>query len=282
MPTVLSCTDGSLYAASVYDHTSWAAQRLQADITILHMVEPKVYPVMADAGALGFDAQSELTAQLVSVAQSEREHVQTQGRAILKEAQRHFQAGGFPEINTEIAHGALVDEIERRQTGANLVVIGKRGEHADFAKLHLGSNLERVIRTCDRPVLVASRSFQPIQRIMIAFDGGPSAMKAVHYAASEPLLKGLACHLISVSSGGSTLSKELQVAGEQLTAAGYSVSAEEKTGEAEAVITDAVTSLGIDLLVMGAYGHSRIRQLFVGSTTTQMIRTVTIPVLLFR
>jgi nucleotide-binding universal stress UspA family protein len=282
MPTVLSCTDGSLYAASVYDHTSWAAQRLQADITVLHMVEPKVYPVMADAGALGFDAQSELTAQLVSVAQSEREHVQTRGRAILKEAQRHFQAAGVPEINTEIEAGALVDEIERRHSGANLVVLGKRGEHADFAKLHLGSNLERVIRTCDRPVLVASRSFKPIQRIMIAFDGGPSAIKAVHYAANEPLLKGLACHLIAVTGGRSTLSTELQVAREQLTAAGYNVSAEERTGEAEAVITDAVTALGIDLLVMGAYGHSRIRQLFVGSTTTQMIRTVTIPVLLFR
>ena len=37
-----------------------------------------------------------------------------------------------------------------------------------------------------------------------------------------------------------------------------------------------------DLLVMGAYGHSRIRELIVGSTTTAMIRTGKVPVLLFR
>lgn len=38
----------------------------------------------------------------------------------------------------------------------------------------------------------------------------------------------------------------------------------------------------VDLLVMGAYGHSRIRNLIVGSTTTAMLRSCQIPVLLLR
>ncbi|MDP5776249.1 universal stress protein, partial [Pseudomonas aeruginosa] len=38
----------------------------------------------------------------------------------------------------------------------------------------------------------------------------------------------------------------------------------------------------IDLLVMGAYGHSRIRQFLVGSTTTSMLRSTTSPLLLLR
>lgn len=38
----------------------------------------------------------------------------------------------------------------------------------------------------------------------------------------------------------------------------------------------------IDLLVMGAYGHSRIRSMLLGSTTTQLLRTCPIPVLLLR
>ena len=37
-----------------------------------------------------------------------------------------------------------------------------------------------------------------------------------------------------------------------------------------------------DLLVMGAYGQSRLRELFLGSTTTAMVRTGKVPVLLFR
>jgi nucleotide-binding universal stress UspA family protein len=36
------------------------------------------------------------------------------------------------------------------------------------------------------------------------------------------------------------------------------------------------------LLAMGAYGHSRIRQLIVGSTTTTLLRTSAVPVLILR
>ena len=55
-----------------------------------------------------------------------------------------------------------------------------------------------------------------------------------------------------------------------------------KRGEPEKVISDHVEKYGVDLLVMGAYGHSRIRNLIIGSTTTQMIRSCLVPVLLFR
>ena len=38
----------------------------------------------------------------------------------------------------------------------------------------------------------------------------------------------------------------------------------------------------VNLLVMGAYGHSRIRSLIIGSTTSEMIRSCLVPVMLFR
>lgn len=38
----------------------------------------------------------------------------------------------------------------------------------------------------------------------------------------------------------------------------------------------------MELLVMGAYGHSQIREFFVGTTTTKMVRTGPVPVLVFR
>ena len=43
-----------------------------------------------------------------------------------------------------------------------------------------------------------------------------------------------------------------------------------------------VEAEGYDLLVMGAYGHSRIRAMIIGSTTTQMIRTCKVPVVLVK
>lgn len=67
-----------------------------------------------------------------------------------------------------------------------------------------------------------------------------------------------------------------------LLSAGFLVQAEIRQGEVESALHDYQTEHGIDLLVMGAYGHSRIRQFLVGSTTTTMLRTATMPVLLLR
>jgi nucleotide-binding universal stress UspA family protein len=68
----------------------------------------------------------------------------------------------------------------------------------------------------------------------------------------------------------------------KLQAAGYSVTVRAISGDPEQVIGNLVREEGIQLLVMGAYGHSKIRHLLVGSTTTAMVRTCQIPLLMFR
>ena len=283
MSTILACTDGSIYAPSVYDHTAWAAQRLGAAVHVLHMLDHVTRPVPADiSGSIGFDASAELMAELVSLAETQGRVAQAKGRALLAEAQRHLEAAGVVKVSSEQQHGALPDAIARLESGSELVVIGKRGEHADFAKLHLGSNLERVIRSSHHPVLVTSRAFQPIERFLIAYDGGPSAKKAVEFVATHALLKGLACQVLTVGADKPELRADLNSVSVRLTAAGYDVSTELLPGSRDAVIAEAVKRHRINLMVMGAYGHSRIRQFIVGSTTTTTIRTVHIPVLMFR
>ncbi|MCT7961041.1 universal stress protein [Laspinema sp. D1] len=53
-------------------------------------------------------------------------------------------------------------------------------------------------------------------------------------------------------------------------------------GVPEKAIASYITEQNISLLLMGAYGHSRIHHLVIGSTTAQMLRSSNIPVLLFR
>ena len=60
------------------------------------------------------------------------------------------------------------------------------------------------------------------------------------------------------------------------------VSAEYLDCAPEAVIVDYILSNNIDLLATGAYGHSRIRELIVGSLTTTLLRTSPVPVLIMR
>lgn len=284
MPHLLTCTDGSLYAPSVYQYSAWAAARLGVGIRVLHVLDP--HRELAHGhdltGAIGFNASAELTEELVKLEEAQARVARLKGKAILEDAVRQLTEAGIPEVETLQRHGRLVDTLEALEMEAELVVLGKRGEHCDFAKGHLGGELQRVIRASVRPVLVAARAFKPIERFLLAYDGGPSAQKAVEFALTSPLLRGLHCHLLRAGRIDDAVTAELEATAEKLRSAGYQVTAAAQAGPPEDIIAQVVKAAGIDLLIMGAYGHSPIRQLILGSTTTTLVRTCPVPVLMFR
>ncbi len=282
MPSILACTDGSPYAPSVYHHAAWAAGRLGAEVHVLHVLERPETPPRDLSGSIGFDASAELLDELTRLDEAHGRVARLKGKAILDDASRQLSAAGVSGVRLEQRHGSLVETLDEFEAHSELLVIGKRGEHLDIAKGHLGSNLERVVRSARIPVLVAARAFSPIERFLIAFDGGTSSLKAVHYAASEPLLRGLECHIVTAGKPDSEAARSLELAASTLTAAGLEVHPAVVSGNPEEGIASQLKERRAQLLVMGAYGHSRIRQFVIGSTTTALVRTCQVPVLLFR
>ncbi len=284
MNTILTCTDGSAYAPGVYDHSAWAATRTNASVHVLHMLDPhREHAEHSDlSGNIGFDTGEALLEELISFEEKKNRLARLRGKAILEDAKRLLTDSGVANITTEQRHGSLVENIEELEVTVDLVVMGKRGESATLAKSHLGSNLERVIRASIRPVLVVPQNFAPVGNFLIAYDGGPSVEKAIQFAVDQPLLRGLSCHLLRAGRIDANAEWFLQEAAAKLRAVGYEVAAHATPGNPEQVIADTIKREDISLLVMGAYGHSRIRQLILGSTTSEMVRTSRIPVLLFR
>ena len=107
-------------------------------------------------------------------------------------------------------------------------------------------------------------------------------MKAVNYLAQNRVFNDIECRLLNVTEPTAEAEQQLESVAVSLREAGYAVETKIRSGQPEAVICETIRNDNIDLLLMGAYGHSRIRNLFIGSTTTQMIRSCKIPVLLFR
>ncbi len=285
MKTLLVCTDGSAYAPSLYDHALWAARRLGAAVHVIHLIEPApLLPLSADySGALGAETHARLTSELIELDKTRTRLAEERGRAVLAAARAHLEAGSLAagSIREELIHARLAETIEQLASTHDLVLLGKRGEeHA--ADAHLGHNLERIVRTCAHPVLVASRAFQPIVRFLLAYDGGPAAEKAVAHVVESPLLRGLPCHLLAVGLPGEIRESAFLAARDRLAAAGCPVRAELVPGFPAEVIVETVRREHMSLLLMGAYGHGRIRNFFVGSTTADMIRGCPIPLLLFR
>lgn len=284
MRHILTCTDGSPYASSIYALTAWAAQRLDASVHVLHMLDPhRERAATADlSGNFGVDAGQALLQEMVDLEEKQNRLAREQGKLVLAEAERQLAAAGVSRLTVEQRHGELVETVTRLEEKADLLILGKRGQNAGFASDHLGSNLERVIRASIRPVFVASREFPEITSFLLAYDGGHSITKALEFLASQPLLRGLRCHLLHAGKIEAKAEQSVQEIAAQLQASGYEVTVELTAGEPEKVIADSVARHQIGVVLMGAYGHSRIRQLVVGSTTTAILRTCHVPVLMFR
>jgi nucleotide-binding universal stress UspA family protein len=193
-----------------------------------------------------------------------------------------LKASGVEIVTARLRNGDLLETVAEAEGDASVIVIGKRGEAADFAKLHLGSNLERIARSSKKPVYVAARAFRPISRVLIAYDGGQSAMKAVDHIARSPLFAGLDIRLLTVGAESVEARRRLEGAQATLKAGGHHAWVDLAPGQPDKIIAEVVERDAIDLLVMGAYGHSRIRNLIVGSTTAALIQSCAIPVLVIR
>lgn len=283
MSKVLACIDGSVYGASVCDHAAWIATRLDAPVELLHVLHRAPEPGAQDmSGAIGLGAAENLLLDLSRLDEERGRLRMEQGRVILAEAEKRLHAAGIAEVTTRLRHGALVDNVQDLEEDCRLVVIGKRGEHADFASLHLGSSVEKVARASTLPVLVASRAFKPIEKLAIAFDGGASSRKALEFILANPQFSGFACHVVIAGPSDAKHAKHVEWVRGRLAEWGGTHVIESREGAADAVLSAYVKEANIDLLVMGAYGHSPIRQFIVGSTTTEMMRACQIPVLLFR
>ncbi len=279
---IIALVDGSTYSKSVCDHAAWIAGRAEYAVELMHVLGRREGGAGSDlSGAIALGARSALLEELSSIDEQRAKLAVHRGRAILEDAKALLDEAGV-RATEHLRHGDLIEALSEREGGAEMILIGKRGEAADFAKGHLGSNLERVVRAASKPLFIASRAFQPIQNVLIAYDGSASAMRAVDYVARSPLYAGLGIKIATVGSATDAAKKGIEDAKAMLSAAGLEAETGFLSGQPEEALGELVEEAGFDHLVMGASGHSRLRSLFVGSTSLEMIRTCKVPILLVR
>lgn len=192
-----------------------------------------------------------------------------------------MREAGVDDVSTLHRHGGVVETILEREENARVVILGRRGTDHEFAPEHIGSMIERVVRSSIKPVMIVSRAYCAPEHVVFAYDGSPAAKRALERLANSPLFDGLPVTIIMAEAEGPAKRAALAEA-EAAFAPGHPVTSLMTTRKAETVIPEVVGSETNPLLLMGAYGHSPLRRLFIGSTTTEMIRTIPAPVLLVR
>ena len=283
MSHVIACVDGSNITPAVCDYAAWASRRMDAPLSFLHVLGKSEYPVPADlSGNIGLGAREHLLQELAELDEKRSRVALEQGRIMLEAAKTRAIADGVPNPTSRQRHGELVDTLIEFEHDIRLLVMGRQGEHGDSAGGHIGSHLENVVRTLHRPILVVPADYAEPRRILVAFDGSATTRKAVEMVAASPLFRGLPGQVVTVGADKPEARSQLEWAKKTLADAGFDVSAEILPGDVEQVLCGYREAHGIDLVVMGAYGHSKIREFLVGSTTTRMIRQSKVPLLLLR
>lgn len=281
---LIALVDGSTYSKSVCEHAAWIAGRTGLSVDLMHVLGRREGGGEAGdfSGSIALGARTALLEELATLDEQRSKLAVHRGRAILDDAAALMAETGATMTTPHLRRGDLVDTISEVENDAELIMIGKRGEGADFAKEHLGSNLERVMRTCRKPLFIASRAFNPINRAVIAFDGSASSIRTVNHVAGSRLFDGLELRLVMAGKESAAARDALKDALALLHSAGKKAESLFLPGQPEEALAKLLEENPFDLLALGGAGHSRIRSLFVGSTTLEMIRLCKIPVLLVK
>lgn len=286
MKTILLCSDGSAFADSIYRYGAWFARKFQAKAKVLYVTDIRSQKVVSTgnlSGSIGLGASEQLLNELVNLEHERAKLNNQRARLILKNADQMLKSEGVGEVELLNPTGFLVDCFHDFEAEADMVVLGKRGEAADFASGHLGANIDRIVRSSTKPCLVTPQTFAPIERLLIAYDGSPTGKRVLKFLVnSAPGFKDIAIHLLTVAKSDAAKPQDLAQAQQQLQQAGLNLTVSQLTGDPEKVIAQYIDQHQISLLLMGAYGHNRIRHLVIGSTTVQLLRSIQVPVLLFR
>jgi len=281
---VLACVDQSRYADYVTDYAAWAAQRMSAPLELLHILDrhPETANSKDHSGAIGIDAQEHLLSALTEEDESRSKAAREQGRIFLNRLRDRAVLAGVHTPDVRQRHGNLVETLTEQEQDIRLFVLGRRGESAEHTQRDLGRNVEHVVRRLHKPILTITEGFTEPARVMIAFDGGGVTRRGVEMVAASPLFKGFPVHLLMSGKESHEAPRQLEWARTTLEAAGFDAPISLIPGDAERVIARAVHDFDIDILIMGAYSHSPLRSLFLGSKTSDLLRSARIPTLLLR
>jgi nucleotide-binding universal stress UspA family protein len=275
---ILIPTDGSEYGKTAIDYGIYMAQKLQAGLIGIHVIDIRLIqgPVITDiSGSIGIPACQEYFPML-------EKGLEERADVILKAFKdRCEKANVVPE--TQKCVGIIDEVIIEEGKSSDWILLARRGEHFHLSKGGLlGSTAESVVRNAGKPVMVTPQTFTEIESIGLAYDGSPPADNALKLAVflSEKVAWPMSIIMVSGDQKHTAkLTKKLETYLEP-----FPIDAEIiiLQGRENKELVKFMQDGSIELMVMGAYGNNRLRELLLGSTTSCIIRNSPIPILLTR
>ena len=205
---------------------------------------------------------------------------------LLATFERRCQAAGVPARVLEVVDRSpedIIAEIERH----DLTLIGHEANFQSATKGDQRATREKILRHISRPVLLipddTTGMSDPLgPTVLVAYDGGPAAERALASFATSGLGESRDVHVATIGDDGEKAMETAMQAAERLRAAGIKATAHGIVSvlpDSDALV-ELGTKLGAGLVVMGAFARSRIKELFSGSLTRALVAGSLTPIYL--
>ena len=283
MTKIITCVDGSAITSAVTEAAVWVSKKLNKSLLFLHTLEKKQQHGADDyTGAIGLGARTALLEEMTKLDEQRGKVAMQLGKELLEYVTRQAEIAGVDEVESLQRHGDLVDSIDDIEGQTRLIVIGRSGKGHDGKFNALGSNIETLLRKASHPVMVIPDTFKTPVSFMIAYDGRETADKALQRVIDGGLLHGLHCHLVSVRNNETNQKDKFLLAQQKLEEKGFNVTISFIEGNIHDSLMEYKEAHDIGLIVMGAFGHSKLRHLFLGSNTLKMLERSKVPMMVLK
>lgn len=281
---IIACVDGSFLSEAVCDFGAFFSKTLGLPLELLHTVEHLHVSAQTDlSGNIGLGARDDLLATLIGEDKSESQKAILEGKKMLSNLRERALSKEAHEVKIVQKHGELYENVEVQKEEIRLLILGLRGKDHESDTHAIGAQVEELIRTLNVPILLVTKSFREPKKILIAYDGSSASKKALEMIAQEPLFNQVERHIINVNKNRelsvSLLREACALFGDCQTKNVQSISLQSEPVESLLSYQD---KNDMDIIAMGAFSHSRIRDALFGSFTSKMILKTTKPLLLLR
>ncbi|WP_446892689.1 universal stress protein [Acinetobacter sp. NS4_7] len=277
MKRVIACIDSSPCINALAEAAAWIATQTQRELVLLQVLDyyPASYHLGEISGVIGFESNAMLLKELAELEQKQSELALDYSNNLLQHISSMIQEK-YEIVATQIQEkGDFLEQSFSVLNEDDIVVIGRVGEKSAERNKALGSNVENFIRGANCTVMTVGEHFKAPTRFIFAYEYSPTCIKMMKRIAQSDLLKLLQCHLLYVGDHPEVLNEPADF----LTAAGLDVVVEYRYGDVAENILNYQREHGIQLIVLGAFSHSKIHQFFLGSITTNIFRNSTVPLL---
>jgi len=275
--SLLAAVDGSVYTEAVLRYSILLARAFQAKLRVITVLDVRIFEWSTYIGVEGF---APILPSSTYLSESRR-ILEQKASKVLHKCKKILTKEAL-SATLEKFEGAPVEVICDQALRTDLVVLGARGEFAKWRSKLIGATAEAVSRQCHKPLLISPQDYQPITRVLIPYDGSKNSSRALQLAGFVASHLGIPATVLTVDNNLDQAQAVALRGREYLSA--FDLTADVKTlrGDPDEEIARFAHEKKYDLVIMGAYGHSRIREAILGSTTEQVMRKIRTPLILVK